>query len=134
MGKLKKVKGDKPKYKVFQGMSKSSAELPFKDLPENIPEDESITFGLEIWVGNMRTGRGFIECRKSKNRIYSITSFSDKDATGVYLEGSSAFSSVRSGNITQMVMSGNRLNSPFYLSHLPKLLQYKNGGTQRHIF
>ena len=129
-----RTKGDKPKYIVFHGFSKTSAEIPLKDLPEMIPEDDSIVLGLEIWVGNMRTGRGFMECRKSKNRIYAITTFSDTDATGAYLEGSSAFSSVRSGNITMLVMSDNRLNSPFYLSQMSKLLQYKKGGTQKHIF
>ena len=128
------AKGDKPKYKVFHGFSKTSTAIPLKDLPEMIPEDGSRIFGLEIWVGNRRTERGFMECRKSKNRIYAITTFSDTDATGAYLEGSSAFSSVRSGNITMLVMSDNRLNSPFYLLKIQKLLQYKNGGTQKHIF
>ena len=133
MGKLKKVKGDKPIYKVFRSFDKNSPRIPLKVLPDKIPEDGSITFGIEIWVGNKRTGRGFIKLWKSENRIHGISSFSETDVEGDYLEGSSAYSSVRSGNMTMLAMSDNRLNSPYYLSHLPKFLQYK-GPTQRHIF
>lgn len=115
----------KPVYKLFDGFDKNARKVSLELLPKYLYEGQSKIFGLEIWVGDMRTGRGFIELKRCKNRVHAISSFSDTDVNGEYLEGSSAISSVRSGNITPMVMSDNRLNSPFYLSHLPKFLQYK---------
>lgn len=109
-----KVKGIKPDYKVFSGFTKTSLEVPLKDLPDVIPEGDSIILGLEIWLGNTRTERGFLQCHKSDNRVYGVSTFSDKDITGELLEGSSAFSSVENGNMTMLVMSDNRLNSPYF--------------------
>lgn len=127
------VKENKPKYKVFRGFDKNSLEVPLKDLPDIIPEGTSIILALEIWFGNMRTDRGFFQCHKSKNRIYGVSTFSDKDINGELLEGSSAFSSIRSGNMTMLVMSDNRLNSPFYLSQLQTISLYRNGHIQKCI-
>lgn len=108
-----KVKGIKPKYKVFRGFNKTSLEVPLKDLPDVIPEGDSIILALEIWLENTRTERGFLQCHKSDNRVYGVSTFSDKDINGELLEGSSAFSSIRNGNMTMLVMSDNRLNSPY---------------------
>lgn len=105
---------NKPVYRVFYGFAENSLEIPLKDLIDAVPEHDSRIFALEILFENKRTKRVFLELRKSKNRVHGISAFSDKDASGNYLEGSSAFSSVENGNMTMLVMSDNRLNSPYY--------------------
>lgn len=105
---------NKPAYRVLYGFDENSLEIPLKDLPDAVPEHGSRIFALEILFENKRTQRVFLELRKSKNRVHGISAFSDKDASGNYLEGSSAFSSVRNGNMTMLVMSDNRLNSPYF--------------------
>lgn len=124
----------KPVYRFFYGLNKGSLEIPLKDLLDAVPEKGSRIFGLEILYGHMRTNRGFIELRKSKNRVHGISTFSDTDASGNYLEGSSAFSSVKNGNMTMLVMSDNRLNSPYYKYVMENNLVSYTNRKQRTFF
>lgn len=125
---------NKPVYRVFYGLNKNSLEIPLKDLIDAVPKNGSKIFGLEILYGNMKTNRGFIELRKSKNRVHGISTFSDKDASGNYLEGSSAFSSVENGNMTMLVMSDNRLNSPYYKYVMENNLVAYTNRKQKKLF
>lgn len=103
----------KLQYILFYDMN-SNCIIPWSSVPERLVQEGSFLAALEIRCGNMRTPRTFIQFDSvQNNRVYAITGFSSVDNEGQYKLGSNSISNINSGNVSMLVLSDHRLNSPY---------------------
>ena len=93
-------------------------KLKWSDVIKTLKEGKEFLGGVQIIKGNKIS---FLYLKYiEKNRIYGTSGFSttEKNSQNMeYIQGSNSISSIESGNVTMLLMSDNRLNSP-YCKHI----------------
>lgn len=87
----------------------------WSDVIEVLKEGKEFLGGVQIIKGNKISPITFLYLKYiEENRIYGTSGFSSTDSQNMeYIQGSNSISSIESGNVTMLLMSDNRLNSPY---------------------
>lgn len=93
-------------------------KLKWSDVIKTLKVGKEFLGGVQIIKGNMISPITFLYLKYIEgNRIYGTSGFSNTEKISQnmeYIQGSNSISSVKSGNVTMLLMSDNRLNSPYY--------------------
>ena len=93
-------------------------KLKWSDVIKTLESNKEFLGGVQIIKGNMISPITFLYLKYIEgNRIYGTSGFSNTEKISQnmeYIQGSNSISSVKSGNVTMLLMSDNRLNSPYY--------------------
>jgi hypothetical protein len=114
-------------------------KLKWSDVIEALEESKEFLGGVQIIKGNKISPITFLYLKyNEENRIYGTSGFSatDKNSQNMeYIQGSNSISSIESGNVTMLLMSDNRLNSP-YCKHIfdTQLIVYGPNRKQKKLF
>lgn len=121
-------------YILYYSMN-STCIIPWSEIPNILEKVGSFWAALEIRCGNKRTPRTFIQFDSMQNdRIYAITGFSSVDNQGQYKLGSNSISNVNCGDVSMLVLSDHRLNSPYFKNIMQNNLVAYTNRKQKTLF
>lgn len=114
-------------------------KLKWSDVIKTLESNKEFLGGVQIIKGNMISPITFLYLKYIEgNRIYGTSGFSNTEKISQnmeYIQGSNSISSIESGNVTMLLMSDNRLNSP-YCKHIfdTQLSAYGPNRKQKKLF
>lgn len=121
-------------YLLYYDMD-STCIIPWSEISDILEKEGSFYAALEIRYGNKRTPRTFIQFDSIQNgRVYAITGFSSVDNQGQYKLGSNSISNVNCGNVSMLVLSDHRLNSPYFKDIMQNNLVAYTNRKQKKLF
>lgn len=113
--------------------------LKWSDVIKTLESNKEFLGGVQIIKGNRISPITFLYLKYIEgNRIYGTSGFSNTEKISQnmeYIQGSNSISSIESGNVTMLLMSDNRLNSP-YCKHIfdTQLTVYGPNIKQKKLF
>ena len=112
--------------------------LKWSDVIKTLKEGKEFLGGVQIIKGNRISPITFLYLKYIEgNRIYGTSGFSNTEKISQdmeYIQGSNSISSIESGNVTMLLMSDNRLNSPYYKYVMENNLVAYTNRKQKKLF